>query len=499
MENRKDIGTAFREKLNDLDKTPNDATWNAINAELQKKKKRRAFYISDWMKIAGIFLLGTIVSFFVFNGSLENNYFINPNHKEVVNESSDVKNNTTPENGSHDSDTSNSILNKNTADSLLDTKTGIASQNKNESEVSTDKEMTESNVLENRKDNSFSQKKYKKNAVDYSGTSNKSIYSSEKNTRKKHKNSIAVRGKVNKKNHNQSISKNIKKRSKDKNTITFPDSPNTTTPPTELITAVTETKKEEELNSLKKDSLTIPKKEKTPEVVVLDENKKDSAATYKKFDIDVFVSPTYYGSFTKDSPLDSRLDSLSKKSEMKFSYGAGLTYDLSKKISFRIGYSKVNLSYVTQNAAINTANYSGIRYNSNISNATIYGASNGAEKMDITQNISYTEIPLEVKYKFLDKKIGLKSSLGFSYLLLNENKISIETENGFRQDIGETKNLAKTSLSVNLGLEIDYPLFKNTKIFAQPMLNYQIKAFANSNYTPYYFGIHTGIRYSFNN
>jgi hypothetical protein len=119
--------------------------------------------------------------------------------------------------------------------------------------------------------------------------------------------------------------------------------------------------------------------------------------------------------------------------------------------------------------------------------------------MDIIQKISYTEIPLEVKYQFLAKKIGLKSSFGFSYFMLDENKVSIRTLNGFSQDIGKTKNLSGTSVSVNLGMELDYPLFKNTKIFVEPMFNYQIKAFSDSNFKPYILGIHTGIRYSFNN
>ena len=234
-----------------------------------------------------------------------------------------------------------------------------------------------------------------------------------------------------------------------------------------------------------------------------DSIKKENAEVYKKFYVDVFASPTMYGYFSKGSTLDSRLDSLSTKSEIKFSYGVGLTYDLSEKIAVRIGYSKVNISFVTKNAPIDVSNYSGIDYNPNISNQSILTSDNfplnGAAIVDIIQKISYTEIPIEFKYKFLDKKIGMKSSFGFSFLYLNENKVSIKTDTGFSQDIGKTRNLSGTSISVNLGLEMDYPLFKNTKIFVEPMFNYQIKAFSNSDFKPYFFGIHTGIRYSLNN
>jgi hypothetical protein len=41
MENKIDIGQAFREKLNNLDKNPSDLLWEKIEVELNKKKKNR--------------------------------------------------------------------------------------------------------------------------------------------------------------------------------------------------------------------------------------------------------------------------------------------------------------------------------------------------------------------------------------------------------------------------------------------------------------------------
>lgn len=272
---------------------------------------------------------------------------------------------------------------------------------------------------------------------------------------------------------------------------------------------IAQKQKDKELKAKEKDSLIAQKqKDKVINIKMYpkDSVKVDSVIQYRKVQVDAFVSPTLYGYFSNASTLDRRLDSLTKKSEIKFSYGFGITYDLTKRLSVRIGYRKINLSYVTKNVPIDTDNYRGITYNPNISNETIFNAFNAIqseivypETMDITQKISYTEIPLEIKYKFLDKKVGLKSSFGFSYLFLGDNKISIKTANGFSQDIGKTKNLASTAVSVNLGFEADYPLFKDTKIFVEPLFNYQFKAFSDGNYKPYVFGIHTGIRYTFNN
>ena len=176
-----------------------------------------------------------------------------------------------------------------------------------------------------------------------------------------------------------------------------------------------------EVKTKKTDSIAKKEKEKTININMYpaDSIKKENAEIYKKFYVDVFASPTMYGYFSKGSTLDIRLDSLSTKSEIKFSYGAGLTYDLSEKISVRIGYSKINISYITKNAPIDVSNYSGIDYNPNISNQSILTSDhfplNGAAIVDIIQKISYTEIPIEFKYKFLDKKIGMKSSFGICF------------------------------------------------------------------------------------
>ncbi|WP_294824778.1 hypothetical protein [uncultured Flavobacterium sp.] len=43
MENRKDIGKAFREKLDRLDRTAPNTGWNAISGELQEMKMQRGF------------------------------------------------------------------------------------------------------------------------------------------------------------------------------------------------------------------------------------------------------------------------------------------------------------------------------------------------------------------------------------------------------------------------------------------------------------------------
>lgn len=62
MENRKDIGKALKDKLNNLEKIPSDRLWTSIENDLNKKKKRkRLFWFISSLIIVG--LLSTILFF----------------------------------------------------------------------------------------------------------------------------------------------------------------------------------------------------------------------------------------------------------------------------------------------------------------------------------------------------------------------------------------------------------------------------------------------------
>ncbi|MCF6130951.1 hypothetical protein [Flavobacterium wongokense] len=522
MENRKDIGKAINDKLSSLDKTPREQVWVGINEELQKKKKRRFVFFFFWTKVIGLLLVGALAAFYVYRYNDGFNFGLpNDSNKSIIENGSNKNLNgdgiNAPKNISD-------IESSTTNDTHSNINNGIAVDGKNTIENSNDVNNNSKNILNkknsskngnlvNTKNNSTSIKAgIRNNSV---GLSSKSGKAKSKLYSKADKRKSGKKSKDNKINNAKDdlalLETNLIK--KDSAIVDLASLKGKKTHESILEAkskkrdslAELKTKKRDsiaELKAKKRDSIAAQKeKDLTKNINMYKKEKEDSipVLSYKKFDFDVYVSPTFYGYFGETSSLDRRLDSLPKKSEVKFSYGVGLTYDMTKKLSFRIGYSKVNISYVTQNAPINVPNYSGIGYSPNLSNETIFSASNGSETMDITQQISYTEIPFEFKYKFMDRKIGLKSSVGFSFFLLDKNSISIKTLNGFSQEIGKTKTLSDNGMSVNLGVEADYPLFKNMKIFVEPTFNYQIKSFSNSDVKSYYFGIHTGLRYSFNN
>jgi hypothetical protein len=520
MENKKDIGKAISDKLNSLDKTPREQVWSGISYELQKKKKRRIAFFFFWGKTVGLLLIGAIAALYIYDKSTGHNFLSPGNSKETITVNDKNASNNDRINGNdstiENSAVKNNATSTNNAMSTEENNTADENEFKNKNNIgnkynngSSNKDDVESENLVNQKNNGSSAKsphKRNSNTISSKFGTGKSGYVLNVNGEKSIGKSKAKLVK-NYKTKSKGKSKSKSEKGKEDSSLTQLETDITKSPIVDLSSLENKNvaDKTEELKTKKTDSL-IAKKKKEKEINInmypKDSVKTDSTKIYRKIDVDAFVSPTLYGFFNDKSVLDRDLDSLPKKSEMKFSYGFGITYDLTKRISIRIGYRKINISYVTQNAPIGvnvsaSNNFSGISYNPNVSNESIYMAS-GSETMDITQKISYTEIPLEIKYNFLDKKFGLKSSFGFSYLALSENKISIKTPNGYAQDIGKTKNLATTSVSVNLGLEMDYPILKNTKIFMQPMFNYQVKAFSDGNFKPYVFGIHTGIRYSFN-
>lgn len=70
MEDKKDIGKAFREKLDSLDRMPGDALWDTISKDLDTKKKRQ---IPFWFYICGSLLAIVCLVYFITQLSPNNN------------------------------------------------------------------------------------------------------------------------------------------------------------------------------------------------------------------------------------------------------------------------------------------------------------------------------------------------------------------------------------------------------------------------------------------
>jgi hypothetical protein len=116
----------------------------------------------------------------------------------------------------------------------------------------------------------------------------------------------------------------------------------------------------------------------------------------------------------------------------------------------------------------------------------------------LNQEIGYLEMPLEMTYALIDKKFGLKVIGGFSTLLLQENAITVVSDNNSML-LGEANNLNNIHFSTNLGIGIKYGFMKSFEFNVEPMVKYQLNTFSTNggDFKPYFFGIYSGVSYRF--
>lgn len=236
--------------------------------------------------------------------------------------------------------------------------------------------------------------------------------------------------------------------------------------------------------------------------------------TDKKWSVGSVISPVYYNSFSKGSPVNTALAGNAKSSLNTLAYGVKVDYQLSDKITLQSGIHNIAMGYRTDNVAVLISSKGLSDPNSNIrsdidgaqvntaptsqyyldetsasrSSADLYGS------MD--QTLGYIEIPMEVKYNLLDRKVGINFIGGISSYILHENKISISSTDKIRL---EGSNINTLNFSGNLGLDFDYDLSKNIYINVSPMFKYQFNTYSNGSggFKPYLFGIYTGLNFRF--
>lgn len=467
MENKKDIGKIFREKMDLLEKNPNNDGWNAIKSELDKKKKRKVIFIPFWLITISLLTAGSFCLWLTTNSSFENETYFG-----ISVNSTDSKSNEIYTKGKN----TDSIVLQNNTKSKTDTVTitnrtaatdsSFSSKTKEINKKATTKN-SDNIALTNLKghSNNVTLNKRKKSA-----TNEKSKLATKSNN---HRNRRSKTKSYKTKIVNQSSAKPAK----NSKNINLDNSSNTTLP---LETGVT-TNTEQLVNGNK---ITEINSEKDNKKVILKTAEKDTISSpeikKKSFELFVYGSPTISGLSKDKSLLDNRLDNNPTSSDVTFSYGAYFCYQGTTNLSLRLGLGINNLNLITDNAPVNTHNYSNISYYPGISNSFIYSQSNNSEYMKIVQEITYIEIPFEAKYRLIHNKFGLNAIMGINYLFLNNNEIVALTSNGSEFKIGKTKDLLDQTLGINIGLGFDYNLTKKIKFNLEPMFKYQFKNSQNS-------------------
>ena len=507
MSDKKHIDRLFQEKLKDFEANPSDAVWENIHSSLHDEKRKKRRIIPIWWKLGGaaaILLLMLAIGNTVFNNN-ENNDSINTVVDTENNSNSDAfKNNSTDKNASNevDFDSNNNVSDKETnSDETLNNasssgKNLINSSLNNQSKIASTKPDLSSKIFDknNNKQKELSQNNTSNtlnNKKDVVADNSSNPFNSDKNSKTKPEENIVP-------DYLKSASKNAVASSDEKTE----DSVN----------------KEEEIIT----------NEKTIEDAIAETNtteEKEKEEKLNRWNITPNVAPVYFNTIGKGSPIDNQFVNNSKKGDINMSYGIEGSYAINKKFKIRAGVNKVELGYATNNvisytdinetSALGSINVSSsnqlshVNINQNAQNTTFISAQsfnrndvpeilNTKEKGSLDQQFGFIEVPLEIEYTVVDKKIGLNVIGGFSTFFTDKNEVYSVVE-GNRILIGEANNLNDVSYSANFGVGINYNVSDKIKLNLEPKFKYQINTFngLSGDFQPYFIGVYTGLSIKF--
>ncbi|WP_338357708.1 hypothetical protein [Yeosuana marina] len=495
MKEKKHIDRVFQERFKDFEVAPSDAVWDNIEAQLNQKKKKNRI-IPIWWRYAGV---AALLLLFLTIGGI---YFYGTTTVTPTNQVVDTKEATPTKTNSTDGFKQ-------------------AEQERNNNDTNTKNNTIEA-VKNIKKEQNISTNSASSSAIAHTSSKVSSSNTNNSNTEKPKKdinqeplidknNSIAVASKEKSKtepdvdNSNNSIDITTKKQEVITNNVLIADAKNDRVDSATVATPETKTRSIEEALAEVKNS-------------VEEENSSNS-----KWSLTPNAAPVYFNSLGKGSSLDSQFNNNSKSGEVNMSYGVIAGYTIAKNLKIRSGINKVNLGYNTNDVVV-FESIGAIRSSSSIKNiapakpalsndgaapqlSIVSEESLNASKSNsfiktsntsINQSLGYIEIPLEIEYTLINKKIGVNVIGGFSSFFLNNNKLYSEF-NGERTLIGKATNLNTISYSANFGLGLNYKMTKKFELNLEPLFKYQINTFNNTsgNFKPYIIGVYTGIGFKF--
>ncbi|SKB52401.1 hypothetical protein SAMN05660776_1627 [Salegentibacter holothuriorum] len=489
MKERKNIDRLYQEKFRDFAPEPNPELWNKIAGKLKEKDEKKPFILPLWMKLGGV----AAVLALVLGG-----YYFSQNNFTGTNVVFEVEESAKPQ-------------------------INFPEINKNE-KFTNALEVLKNNI----KETIYSTAEDSKN----SSSNNNSALATQNTNREAEKSEISS---LAKENTSHTITDNLKQKDaaiaeeniqgSEKGHIQHQDFINPDSKNEEQLSngiALKETESNNKENKLStKDSLQVAKELAQIEAEKKLDKEGDMLAktAKKKLRLSTFAAPVFYDNIGKGSSIDPEFAGNNTNSEVSMAYGMNLAYAISDKIKIRSGISKVAMSYNIEDivfspgvaaSSINTINYDKKNNNPQL-NSVQSGSSNSPNSEsqfdlaplsrsipgELNQQFGFIEVPLEIEYSLIDRKIGLNIIAGGSSLFLDENSIQVNANNQNTR-LGEANNINKVSFSTNIGVGLDYKLTDSFKLNVEPIFKYQLDTFDNTpGVRPFYFGVYSGVSFSF--
>ena len=113
----------------------------------------------------------------------------------------------------------------------------------------------------------------------------------------------------------------------------------------------------------------------------------------------------------------------------------------------------------------------------------------------------YLEVPLNLKYKIIDRRIDFSLIGGLSTNLLVASGIDLNYTDNTNENLKRsTSDLSQINYAGSVGFGFEYPIIKNFLLTIEPKFKYYLNSIdkeAESNVHPYSLGVFTGINYVF--
>ncbi|SDR76727.1 Uncharacterized conserved protein YggE, contains kinase-interacting SIMPL domain [Formosa sp. Hel1_31_208] len=523
MSEKKHIDKLFKEQLKNFEVAPDDIVWEHIERELQKDKRKRKV-IPIWWKLVGVAAMLALL--FTVGKLVINSDEGNGIELEVVDTE---KSNTSP--NQHNDST---VIPANDFEAIPVTTKENSEGTYEEPKTDSSKQLTNSDMSK-KKSNIANSEVDQKNTTDEK--------SSIINNQSRQKDAVVATQAILKKDKNTNLNTNPIQNNTVANSSTMDNSINDKKKQllkkdqseiNKLITAVKNSKTTQVTStqlSEKEDSNTIIdssaidkalKEENAIEKAIAEakhneeQTEEELEPLMKRWSVAPNVGPVYFNSLGKGSSIDNQFVDNTKQGEVNVSYGVRGSYALNKKFKIRAGVNRVDLGYSTKNviafsrpdASASNGQLKNLKLNDSTSifiSANSISLSSAPEILftkeqgSIDQQLGFIEVPIELEYSLIDKKIGLNLIGGFSTLFLNNNEVYSVQNNGDRTLMGEATNIKDMSYSANFGIGVNYNISKQLRFNLEPMFKYQINTFndTSGNFQPFFIGVYTGLSFKF--
>ncbi len=256
-----------------------------------------------------------------------------------------------------------------------------------------------------------------------------------------------------------------------------------------------------------------------------DDSEQTEKESYNRWAMGPSVAPVYFDASGEGSPIHSNFTQNSKSGNLNLSYGLTVAYNVNKKLSVRTGVHRVDFGYDTNEISFSSSLQAptseiidNINYSQNSRNLVVRSNVAGAAQGDVTNNLAnqefsapanllngrmvqqlgYVEVPVELNYALVDKKVGVNIIGGVSSLFLVDNSVSLESE-GLVTNLGRANNVNDVNFSTNIGLGVNYKFTQNIQLNVEPVFKYQLNTFSDTagSFRPYTIGVYSGVQFKF--